>query len=905
MAALNDWDVTDANNNAAPPDGWPENTMQYSEVNNTGRAVQGTLRRFFGDVNGSLQAGGVADAYTLTLNESGYTAYFAGMYFACEIMVTNTGASTINVNGIGVQSIVDRGGNALSANELLAGGIYEFRYDGTNFQLMGTLVGTATVASGVFTNSNNPDLVDTDVALNVGAADPNAAAHIEIGPSAIQAKADQTNDNRLDINSLGGLVNIGAQSGTGGVALFDDTAQILSSRPDGIEVSGASVNDPTVGGTQDTIINFANANLTQIGQIEWQGATAMDFTNRVHGGSVRLRAENTAGSVRSMLTADPDGVLALAHGVDGATKFTTATTGIDLRGALNNDPTAGGNQDVLLELSNSSGTRAGELGFFTAANLQLLNRVHGGHVVLGAETTGGTLQVGLEFDPDTSLDLYEGANDHLALSTTQNGIDVFGDAGVAAILDIIADTGEAANMGIRADNGGARLRVFSATGQTLLSQTAASGTVEDTWFTMNRNAGVAMHFNNDSVFATTGADQVTLGDAQAEHIMRFRASGTGLDATGSSDILMQYEGQTASNFIPFVRKGSDNGGLVFSSDEGVALAAGEAGTTLIDNQALTAEDLWIVADSVPRIISNVQTGWANRAEVSFNNGNINYTGNGTASDDLDLISVAGRVSLFDANDQVLMTRAGDGIELLGDGTDVILELSNDSGVQLGFIRSFVAASSSLEIRNTNGGDVSLFHANNEVVRTVTAGNGGLEANNTETGAGFERVLTESDLSGAAGTSVGAIRTTALSRTSTTTNTDDPVLSGFPLQPSAEYVVECVAIFDGNGSSAAGFRWNWDFNGQLANVETIAGRANSIQQDNSSINEMSYQFAQLGTKSTFDNNTIDETLMIHMGVVTQSDYVADTDMDFQWAQGTNSVNDTRIQEGSYVLVTRVA
>ena len=108
MSTLDDWDIVDANNNATPPDGWPEGTMDYSDVNDTGRAVQGTLKRFFADINGSLVAGGVADAYTVTLNESGYIAYFTGMYFACRINATNTGASTMNVNGISVQNIVDR-----------------------------------------------------------------------------------------------------------------------------------------------------------------------------------------------------------------------------------------------------------------------------------------------------------------------------------------------------------------------------------------------------------------------------------------------------------------------------------------------------------------------------------------------------------------------------------------------------------------------------------------------------------------------------------------------------------------------------------------------------------------------------------------------------------------------------
>ena len=113
--------------------------MNYSDVNNTGRAVQGTMKRFFADINGTLDAAGAADAYTLTLNETGYTAYFDGMIFACSIPATNlTATPTIDVNGIGAQTITDLNGNAISIGELAAGGIHEFRYDGTNFRIVGT-----------------------------------------------------------------------------------------------------------------------------------------------------------------------------------------------------------------------------------------------------------------------------------------------------------------------------------------------------------------------------------------------------------------------------------------------------------------------------------------------------------------------------------------------------------------------------------------------------------------------------------------------------------------------------------------------------------------------------------------------------------------------------------------------
>ena len=68
MSTLNAWEIVDASNNAAPPDGWPEATMNYSDVNNAGRAVQGTLKRYFADVNGSLVAGGIADAVFLVID---------------------------------------------------------------------------------------------------------------------------------------------------------------------------------------------------------------------------------------------------------------------------------------------------------------------------------------------------------------------------------------------------------------------------------------------------------------------------------------------------------------------------------------------------------------------------------------------------------------------------------------------------------------------------------------------------------------------------------------------------------------------------------------------------------------------------------------------------------------------
>lgn len=87
---------------------------------------------------GYAAASGSANTYSVTLSPAP-SAYTDGMAVAIKINVNNTGASTLNVNGLGAKSIKKPNGSDVSAGNLRAGSIYTLRYNASsgNFILQG------------------------------------------------------------------------------------------------------------------------------------------------------------------------------------------------------------------------------------------------------------------------------------------------------------------------------------------------------------------------------------------------------------------------------------------------------------------------------------------------------------------------------------------------------------------------------------------------------------------------------------------------------------------------------------------------------------------------------------------------------------------------------------------------
>ena len=89
------WSETDASNNVASPNGFPE-AMAPSGVNDSARTVMGALKRFWDRVNGTLASTGSANAYVLTYTVAP-ASYATGECFTWRSSFANTTTATLNV----------------------------------------------------------------------------------------------------------------------------------------------------------------------------------------------------------------------------------------------------------------------------------------------------------------------------------------------------------------------------------------------------------------------------------------------------------------------------------------------------------------------------------------------------------------------------------------------------------------------------------------------------------------------------------------------------------------------------------------------------------------------------------------------------------------------------------------
>lgn len=151
---IQDWSTTAANNGTADSSiNWAEG-MARSAVNNSARSMMAAVAKDRNLKNGSITTGGTANAQTFTSGVT-YTSVPTGLRATLKIgaSLTNTGAVTLNMDGIGAVTIKDKAGADLAGGNLRAGQYAEFLYNGTNWIFLGVPVGDTFVNVRVFTSN--------------------------------------------------------------------------------------------------------------------------------------------------------------------------------------------------------------------------------------------------------------------------------------------------------------------------------------------------------------------------------------------------------------------------------------------------------------------------------------------------------------------------------------------------------------------------------------------------------------------------------------------------------------------------------------------------------------------------------------------------------------------------------
>jgi hypothetical protein len=168
-----------------------------------------------------LADSGAANAYVVTYTDNTAITYASGLRLTFKATYANTGASTLNVNGLGVKSIVTITGAALNAGDIPAGGIVEVIYNGTSFQMVGALAGTIYFDNAYFAGAGTQASPLTVIGGGGGfpvveVAATYAAISSSTTKRLIQVTVDETNSNALTLyyHNGTGLMRIGTTNVT-------------------------------------------------------------------------------------------------------------------------------------------------------------------------------------------------------------------------------------------------------------------------------------------------------------------------------------------------------------------------------------------------------------------------------------------------------------------------------------------------------------------------------------------------------------------------------------------------------------------------------------------------------------------------------------------------------------------
>lgn len=105
-----------------------QGSASVSTIDSMLQNLAAMLARFYDDIGATGTVAGTGDAITLT-SGSAFGSLANGNVVSFKAGASNTGAATINVDALGAKAVRRQGDTDLSANDIVASGIYLLRYD--------------------------------------------------------------------------------------------------------------------------------------------------------------------------------------------------------------------------------------------------------------------------------------------------------------------------------------------------------------------------------------------------------------------------------------------------------------------------------------------------------------------------------------------------------------------------------------------------------------------------------------------------------------------------------------------------------------------------------------------------------------------------------------------------------
>lgn len=181
-----------------------------------------------------------------------------GVTVAVKFTVTNTHATPqLNVNGTGAKSIKYRGGNLPSAATLTANRVYQFVYDGTNWELIGDLDTNTQTITGVKGNAESSYRTGQVnlTAANIGAIAKNTGVTAVTWDSTNKKLTRTINGTAADVVTIGTIKTaLGLAKSDVGLGSVTNHAQVTSLQWD---ASNKKLTYKVSEGTATNLLTFA------------------------------------------------------------------------------------------------------------------------------------------------------------------------------------------------------------------------------------------------------------------------------------------------------------------------------------------------------------------------------------------------------------------------------------------------------------------------------------------------------------------------------------------------------------------------------------------------------------------------------------------------------------------------